>query len=49
MGFLSTEDLVQKAFMKLVEQSKRPENPMAWLCKTICHTVQAGPAKEHRF
>jgi RNA polymerase sigma-70 factor (ECF subfamily) len=31
----AAEDLVQDAFLKLVEQPKRPENPKAWLCKTI--------------
>jgi RNA polymerase sigma-70 factor (ECF subfamily) len=31
----AAEDLVQEAFLKLVEQPKRPENPKAWLCKTI--------------
>jgi RNA polymerase sigma-70 factor (ECF subfamily) len=31
----AAEDLVQDAFVKLVEQPKRPENPAAWLCKTI--------------
>jgi RNA polymerase sigma-70 factor (ECF subfamily) len=31
----AAEDLVQDAFLKLVEQPKRPENPVAWLCKTI--------------
>ena len=31
----AAEDLVQDAFLKLVEQPRRPENPGAWLCKTI--------------
>ena len=31
----AAEDLVQDAFVKLVEQPRRPENPVAWLCKTI--------------
>jgi len=31
----AAEDLVQDAFLKLVDQPKRPENPMAWLCKTV--------------
>jgi RNA polymerase sigma-70 factor (ECF subfamily) len=31
----AAEDLVQDAFVKLVEQPQRPANPMAWLCKTI--------------
>ena len=31
----AAEDLVQDAFIKLVEQPRRPENPVAWLCKTI--------------
>ena len=31
----AAEDLVQDAFVKLVEQPQRPANPMAWLCKTM--------------
>ena len=31
----AAEDIVQEAFLKLVEQPKRPDNPVAWLCKTI--------------
>ena len=31
----AAEDLVQDAFVRLVEQPKRPENPVGWLYKTI--------------
>jgi len=42
------EDLVQDAFMKLVEQPKRPENPMAWLCKTIRNAAVSRHRKAER-
>jgi len=42
------EDLVQDAFLKLVEQPKRPENPMAWLCKTIRNAAISRHRKTER-
>jgi len=44
----AAEDLVQDAFLKLVEQPKRPENPMAWLCKTIRHAAISRHRKTER-
>ena len=44
----AAEDLVQNAFMKLVEQPKRPENPMAWLCKTIRNSAISQHRKSER-
>ena len=44
----AAEDLVQDAFVKLVEQPKRPENPMAWLCKTIRNTAVSRHRKTER-
>ena len=44
----TAEDLVQDAFMKLVEQPKRPENPMAWLCKAIRNNAISQHRKSER-
>ena len=44
----AAEDLVQEAFLKLVEQPKRPENPMAWLCKTIRNAAVSRHRKAER-
>jgi RNA polymerase sigma-70 factor (ECF subfamily) len=48
----NAEDLVQEALLKLVEQPKRPDNPAAWLCKTIRNAAisrhrQAERQKKH--
>ena len=42
------EDIVQEAFVKLVEQPKRPENPEAWLCKTIRNAAISRHRKSER-
>jgi len=42
------EDLVQNAFLKLAEQPKRPENPAAWLCKTIRNAAISQYRKAER-
>jgi RNA polymerase sigma-70 factor (ECF subfamily) len=44
----AAEDLVQDAFLKLVEQPKRPANPMAWLCKTIRNAAISRHRKTER-
>ena len=44
----AAEDLVQEAFIKLVEQPKRPENPAAWLCKTIRNAAIGRHRKAER-
>jgi RNA polymerase sigma-70 factor (ECF subfamily) len=44
----AAEDLVQDAFVKLVEQPKRPENPEAWLCKTIRYAAISRYRKSER-
>ena len=49
----AAEDLVQDAFIKLVEQplhknSGGPENPMAWLCKTIRNAAIGQHRKAQR-
>jgi len=44
----AAEDLVQDAFVKLVEQPKRPENPVAWLCKTIRNAAVSRHRKSER-
>ncbi len=42
------EDLVQNALLKLVDQAKRPENPVAWLCKTIRNEAISRHRKAQR-
>jgi RNA polymerase sigma-70 factor (ECF subfamily) len=44
----TAEDLVQDAFVKLVEQPKRPANPVAWLCKTIRNAAISQYRKSQR-
>ena len=38
----AAEDIVQEALLKLLDQKKTPENPVAWLYKTIRNEAISG-------
>lgn len=43
------EDVVQEAFMKLVEQAARPENVVAWLYRVVRNgAISAGRSEQRR-
>src|SRR3954465_14738249 len=43
------EDVVQDAFVKLAEQPATPQNPAAWLFRTVRHrAINAGIASQRR-
>jgi RNA polymerase sigma factor (sigma-70 family) len=43
------EDIVQEAFIRLMQQAKRPDNPLAWLYRVVRNgAVSAGRAAQRR-
>lgn len=45
----SAEDVVQEAFLKLSQQSRPPDNPAAWLFRTVRNAaINAGVAEQRR-
>ncbi|GHT40931.1 hypothetical protein FACS189443_1980 [Planctomycetales bacterium] len=44
----AAEDIVQEAFLKLVDQKKSPDNPAAWLFKTVRNEAISRHRKAER-
>lgn len=44
----AAEDLVQNAFLKLVDQKANPDNPVAWLFRTVRNEVISQHRKQQR-
>lgn len=44
----AAEDLVQNAFLKLVDQKTKPENPVAWLFRTVRNEAISRYRKQQR-